>query len=333
MSNRDKDAEILALRHQITVLERQLGAERVRFSPSDRAFLAALLHRLPSRVLRRIRLVVLRLARENSHWGYRREPPVRGPGVQAPDPSLPAAARQQLRHRLFGQPAEAPEDGLPHPRAESSPHAHQHCQGRQLPQQGLVRAGERAVECRAGEVPYSLVGVRAPDQDERQHGRGQSSGLCAGERRRTDVGVRMTEAQSDLGLGGWPAPGRSAGAVAGFLPVRGAIPVRYLPAVEPAEADLDPAVIAIALDHGGSAPPDVAIEGDPVLGLPGADRRVHALAVEQSFARGVKQGRTATLDSPPDGDPDSGALGFGAAGARWLSGYYDQCRPRPPPCC
>jgi hypothetical protein len=30
MSDRDKDAEILALRHQITVLERQLGKERVR---------------------------------------------------------------------------------------------------------------------------------------------------------------------------------------------------------------------------------------------------------------------------------------------------------------
>jgi len=57
MSSRDKDAEILALRDQITVLERQLVGERVRFFPSDR-FLAALLHRLPSRVLRRIRLVV-----------------------------------------------------------------------------------------------------------------------------------------------------------------------------------------------------------------------------------------------------------------------------------
>ncbi|MEU6265545.1 hypothetical protein [Saccharopolyspora shandongensis] len=32
MSDRDKDIEILALRHQITVLERQLGQERVRFS-------------------------------------------------------------------------------------------------------------------------------------------------------------------------------------------------------------------------------------------------------------------------------------------------------------
>ena len=47
MSDRDKDVEILALRHQITVLERQLGTTRPRFTPTDRTFLAALLHRLP----------------------------------------------------------------------------------------------------------------------------------------------------------------------------------------------------------------------------------------------------------------------------------------------
>ena len=58
MSDRDKDAEILALRHQITVLERQLSQEKVRFAPSDRALLAALLHRLPRGVLRRVRLLV-----------------------------------------------------------------------------------------------------------------------------------------------------------------------------------------------------------------------------------------------------------------------------------
>jgi putative transposase len=111
MSDRDKDAEILALRHQLTVLQRQLGSDRVRFTPSDRALLAALLHRLPRHVLKRMHLVVrpdtvlrwhrdllarqharrcrpkragrprtvhsiralvLRLARENPGWGYRR---------------------------------------------------------------------------------------------------------------------------------------------------------------------------------------------------------------------------------------------------------------------
>src|SRR6266498_117395 len=111
MSDRAKDAEILALRHQVIVLERQLHGQKVRFTPADRALLAALLHRLPRAVLRRIRLLVrpetvlrwhrdllaqrharisrpkragrpptvrsvrvlvLRLARENSSWGYRR---------------------------------------------------------------------------------------------------------------------------------------------------------------------------------------------------------------------------------------------------------------------
>ena len=111
VGDRDKDVEILALRHQITVLERQLGADRVKFAPEDRAFLAALLAPLPCQVLRRLRLLVrpdtvlrwhrdlmnhrhartcrpkrpgcpptvrsiralvLRLVRENPSWGYRR---------------------------------------------------------------------------------------------------------------------------------------------------------------------------------------------------------------------------------------------------------------------
>jgi putative transposase len=111
MSDRDNDVEILALRHQIAVLERQLGGQRVRFEASDRALLAALLHHLPTQVLRRMRLLVrpdtvlrwhrdlvarrhavesrpkrggrprtvrsirtliLRLAAENPNWGYRR---------------------------------------------------------------------------------------------------------------------------------------------------------------------------------------------------------------------------------------------------------------------
>jgi len=111
VSDRDKDIEILALRHQITVLERQLGATRPRFSPAGRAFLAALLHRLPRdmpgqirllirpdtvlrwhrdllarrhaarsrpgrpgrpRTVRSIRQLVLRLAEENPRRGYRR---------------------------------------------------------------------------------------------------------------------------------------------------------------------------------------------------------------------------------------------------------------------
>jgi putative transposase len=110
-SDRDKDAEILALRHQLAVLHRQLDGQRVRFDPADRAWLAALLHQLPRpslhdlrllirpdtilrwhrdllarrhaamsrprrrgrpRTVRPVRALVLRLVAENPSWGYRR---------------------------------------------------------------------------------------------------------------------------------------------------------------------------------------------------------------------------------------------------------------------
>ena len=58
MSDWAKDAEILALRHQIMVLERQLSGAKVKFTPADRTLLAALLYRLPRTVLRQIRLLV-----------------------------------------------------------------------------------------------------------------------------------------------------------------------------------------------------------------------------------------------------------------------------------
>jgi putative transposase len=109
--DRDKDIEILSLRHQLAVLHRQLDGQHVRFAPADRAWLAALLQPLPRPTLRRLRLLVrpdtilkwhrdliarrhaaasrprrrgrprtlrssralvLRLARENGSWGYRR---------------------------------------------------------------------------------------------------------------------------------------------------------------------------------------------------------------------------------------------------------------------
>jgi putative transposase len=109
MSDQDKDIEILALRHQLLVLQRQVG--KPAFTDTDRVILAGLLHLLPMHKLRRllllarpdtimrwhrnllkrrhaatcvpkrrgrpptvrsIRALVLRLARENSSWGYRR---------------------------------------------------------------------------------------------------------------------------------------------------------------------------------------------------------------------------------------------------------------------
>ena len=59
-SDRDRDAEILALRHQLAVLQCQLDGQRVQFDPADRAWLAALLHRLPKPSLSRLRLLVAR---------------------------------------------------------------------------------------------------------------------------------------------------------------------------------------------------------------------------------------------------------------------------------
>ncbi|MFI9781657.1 hypothetical protein ACIHCV_44905 [Streptomyces sp. NPDC051956] len=58
MSDRDKDAEILVLRHQLAALERQLQGDRVRFAPEDRALLAAPLSPLPRTALKRLRLLV-----------------------------------------------------------------------------------------------------------------------------------------------------------------------------------------------------------------------------------------------------------------------------------
>jgi putative transposase len=45
-SEPDKDAEILAPRHQLAVLHLQLDGQRVQFEPADRVWLAALLSRL-----------------------------------------------------------------------------------------------------------------------------------------------------------------------------------------------------------------------------------------------------------------------------------------------
>ncbi|MER5254504.1 integrase [Streptomyces sp. NPDC002855] len=58
MNDHDKDVEILALRHQLAVLQRRLGNQRPGLQAADRAFLAALLAPLPRTALRRLRLIV-----------------------------------------------------------------------------------------------------------------------------------------------------------------------------------------------------------------------------------------------------------------------------------
>ena len=58
MSGHEKHAEILALRRQITVPQRQPGPGKPKFAPEDRAHLAAQLHTLPREALRQLRLIV-----------------------------------------------------------------------------------------------------------------------------------------------------------------------------------------------------------------------------------------------------------------------------------
>ena len=58
MSDRDKDAENTGAGPLDHSAGRQLGSARPRLLPSDRAFLAALLHRLPRDMLGRFRLLI-----------------------------------------------------------------------------------------------------------------------------------------------------------------------------------------------------------------------------------------------------------------------------------
>ena len=110
-SNRDKNIEILALRHRLAVLQRNLNGRRVQFTSANWAFFAVLLSPLPRgtmrqpqllvspdtvlrwhrallahrhaqrsrprhpgrpRMLASIRRLLLHLAYENPNWGYRR---------------------------------------------------------------------------------------------------------------------------------------------------------------------------------------------------------------------------------------------------------------------
>ncbi|MGW6359384.1 hypothetical protein ACWFR5_30480 [Streptomyces sp. NPDC055092] len=87
MSDYEKDVEILALRHQIALLERQLNGQQVRFHAIDRAFLASLLrglapadklihpgHPLPAGVTDRGMIALAECLIQPGGSGFRRRP-------------------------------------------------------------------------------------------------------------------------------------------------------------------------------------------------------------------------------------------------------------------
>lgn len=166
MSSRENDLEILVLRHQLVVLQRQTGKPQLTWS--DRALLAALLHRLPRERLRRphlivapdtlprwrrellgrrhtkasrpkrpgrprtvrsIRVLVLRLVRENPSWGYRRivKTGVKMPRMNAIMERWIRSCRAELLH---GSQTHARTRNSPWPSHDAPPRRHQVVAGR-----------------------------------------------------------------------------------------------------------------------------------------------------------------------------------------------------------
>ena len=104
-SEREKEIEILLLRHQLRVLERQVA--RPQLTPADRALLAAFGRVLPRRVWKRSLFVtpatLLRWQRElvARHWTY----PHRGPGRPPTTAGLRELVLQFARENPSGRRA------------------------------------------------------------------------------------------------------------------------------------------------------------------------------------------------------------------------------------
>jgi putative transposase len=80
-SEREKEIEILALRHQLRVLERQVG--RAQFQPADRALLAAFSRALPRRAWPSFLVTPATLLRwRGSWWRAAGRIPIVGPVVR-----------------------------------------------------------------------------------------------------------------------------------------------------------------------------------------------------------------------------------------------------------
>ena len=140
-SERSKELEILVLRHELAILRRQ--PRRPQFSPSDRLLLAALSRVLPRRswgafpvtpetllrwhrrllarhwtysgrrpgrprMAREVRVLILRLARENATWGYVRiTGELRKLGIEV-SPSLVRNRRRSCCARAARKPRSVP---------------------------------------------------------------------------------------------------------------------------------------------------------------------------------------------------------------------------------
>ena len=102
-SGRAKDAEILILRHQVAVLQRQVKAPRL--SWADRTALAALVRLLPRSQLRQLRLIVSPRTLPRWHaslvrrrWAY----PCRVPGRPRTALAVRALVLEMARHNRAG---------------------------------------------------------------------------------------------------------------------------------------------------------------------------------------------------------------------------------------
>ncbi|WP_426504452.1 hypothetical protein ACPPVO_43785 [Dactylosporangium sp. McL0621] len=90
MTDSDKNVEILTLRHQLAILQRQI--DKPRLTPPDRAFLAALLHRLPGPKLRQLHLIVSPDTVLRWHRDLLRRHHANNPGRNSQDGQPPSAA-------------------------------------------------------------------------------------------------------------------------------------------------------------------------------------------------------------------------------------------------
>jgi putative transposase len=120
-SDRAKDAEILILRHQVAVLERQVRAPRL--SWADRAVLSALARMMPSGHLRQLRLIIsprtpLRwhASLVRRHWAY----PHRAPGRPRTALAIRALVLEMARDNSRWGPGELAGTGVHEPELATS---------------------------------------------------------------------------------------------------------------------------------------------------------------------------------------------------------------------